>query len=91
MRVGSLGVGSLVVVVADWIGLFLFFGGGFGYTGVCLGIHLHSLAFSLCWRLLIVERGVFHSCSIATFFASSVICMRGAGYDLLDWVDQQEL
>jgi hypothetical protein len=58
------------------------------------GLLGHSLAFTcvfLCWRLLIVERGVFHSCSIATFFASSVICMRGAGYDLLDWVDQQEL
>ena len=85
---------SLGVVVADWIGFLLLFGGGFGYTGGCLGIHLHSLVFTcvfLCWRLLIVERGIFHSCSIATFFASSVICMRGAGYDLLDWVDQQEL
>lgn len=37
---------SLGVVVADWIGFLLLFGGGFGYTGGCLGIHLHSLAFS---------------------------------------------
>ena len=68
---------SLGVVVADWIGFLLLFGGGFGYTGGCLGIHLHSLAFSLCWRLLIVERGIFHSCSISPLCSS--YCLQEGG------------
>jgi hypothetical protein len=35
--------------VADWIGLFLFFGGGFGYTGGCLGIHLRFLVLEVAY------------------------------------------